>query len=172
MNKYKVLPFQHYVLRTPLFPISFYSNLVSNYSVENLLVQLENDYVREAIHLASPELLTALDKWKLNPSSLSDKKKQALECSFLKYLSRMSARCTPFGIFAGCTVGKITQETNIILESPENHSRHTQFDMQFWISILQDFSKRKKIIPQLKYYPNTSIYELGDFYRFVESILR
>jgi hypothetical protein len=168
MNKYKVLPFQHYVLRTPLFPISFYSNLAANYSFENLLLQLENDYVREAIYLASPELLTALDKCKSNPSTLSDKKKSALALSFLKYLSRMSARCTPFGIFAGCTVGKITQETNIILESPENHSRHTQFDMQFWVALLQDFSKRKEVMPHLKYYPNTSIYELGDFYRFVE----
>lgn len=168
MNNYKVLPFQHYVLRTPSFPISFYSNLAANYSFENLLLLLKNDYVREAMHLASPELLTALDKWKSNPSTLSDKKKAALELSFLKYLSRMSARCTPFGIFAGCTVGKITQETNIILESPENHSRHTQFDMQFWVALLQDFSKRKEVMPHLKYYPNTSIYELGDFYRFVE----
>nr|WP_315149002.1 lantibiotic dehydratase family protein [uncultured Flavobacterium sp.] len=168
INKYKVLPFQHYVLRTPLFPISFYSNLAANYSFENLLLQLENDYVREAIHLASPELLTALEKCKPSPSTISDKKKIALELSFLKYLSRMSARCTPFGIFAGCTVGKITQETNIILESPENHSRHTQFDMQFWVALLQNFSRRKEVMPHLKYYPNTSIYELGDFYRFVE----
>ncbi|PJJ09861.1 lantibiotic biosynthesis dehydratase-like protein [Flavobacterium sp. 1] len=168
MNKYKVLPFQHYVLRTPLFPISFYSNLAANYSFENLLLQLENDYVREAIHLASPELLSALGKCKSNPSTVSDKKKLALELSFLKYLSRMSARCTPFGIFAGCTVGKITPETNITLESQENHSRHTQFDMQFWVALLQDFSRRKEVIPHLKYYPNTSIYELGNFYRFVE----
>jgi hypothetical protein len=168
MNKYKVLPFQHYVLRTPLFPISFYSNLATNYSFENLLLQLENDYVREAIHLASPELLTALDKYKSNPSTVSDKKKLALELSFLKYLSRMSARCTPFGIFAGCEVGKTTSETKIILESQENHSRHTQFDMHFWVALLQDFSTRKEVMPHLKYYPNTSIYELGDFYRFVE----
>ena len=168
MGNYKVKPFQHYVLRTPLFPITFYKNTVENYSVANLLVQLENEYVREAIHLASPELLTALDNWKLNPSILSDKKKQALELTFLKYLSRMSARCTPFGIFAGCTDGKITTETNIILEFPKTHSRHTQFDMQFWVALLQDLAKRKEVIPHLKYYPNNSIYGLGDFYRYVE----
>jgi hypothetical protein len=168
MNKYKVLPFQHYVLRTPLFPIAFYKNVLENYSEEHLLLQLENLYVREAIHLASPELLTALDKWKLNPSNVSDKKKQALELSFLKYLTRMSTRCTPFGLFAGCTVGKITSVTNIILESPEMYSRHTQFDVQFWVVLLQEFARQKEVKPYLKYYPNTSIYELGDFYRFVE----
>jgi hypothetical protein len=168
MGNYKISPFQHYVLRTPLFPIAFYKNIVANYSVENLLLQLENEYVREAIYLASPELLTALDKWKLNPSSISDKKKLALELSFLKYLSRISARCTPFGIFAGCTIGGIAPETDIILEAPEMHSRHTQFDMQFWVALLQDFTKQKEVIPHLKYYPNNSIYELGDFYRYVE----
>ncbi|HEU4788848.1 MAG TPA: lantibiotic dehydratase family protein, partial [Flavobacterium sp.] len=112
--------------------------------------------------------LTALDKWKLNPSNVSDKKKQALELSLLKYLARMSSRCTPFGLFAGCTVGKKASETNIILESREMYSRHTQFDMQFWVALLQDFAKRKEVTPYLKYYQNTSIYELGDFYRFVE----
>jgi hypothetical protein len=168
MSNYKVHPFQHYVLRTPLFPVAFYRNIATNYSVENLLLQLENSYVREAIQLASPELLTALDKWKSNPLTLSDKKKLALEFSFLKYLSRMSARCTPFGIFAGCTVGKTTTETTIILDSPVNHSRNTQFDMQFWVALLQDLAKQKEVIPHLKYYPNNSIYELGDFYRYVE----
>jgi hypothetical protein len=168
MNKYKVQPFQHYVLRTPLFPIAFYKNVLENDSQERLLLQLENLYVREAIHLASPELLMALDKWKLNPSSVSDKKRHALELSFLKYLARMSTRCTPFGLFAGCTVGKTTAETNIILESLETHSRHTQFDMQFWVALLQDFAKRKEVTPHLKFHPNNSIYELGDFYRYVE----
>ncbi|WP_281322199.1 lantibiotic dehydratase family protein [Flavobacterium aestivum] len=168
MNKYNVLPFQHYVLRTPLFPIAFYKEVLENYSQEHLLLQLENFYIREAIYLASPELIVALDKWKSNPSSISDKKKKALEISFLKYLARMSARCTPFGLFAGCTVGKIAEETNIILECPEFYARHTQFDMQFWVALLQNLAKRKEVIPLLKFYPNNSIYQLGDFYRYVE----
>ena len=118
--------------------------------------------------MASPELFTALDKWKENPSSLSDKKRNGLEISLLKYIARMSARCTPFGLFAGCTVGKIASETNIILDSSENFSRFTQFDMQFWVALLQEFAKRKEVRPHLKYYPNNSIYALGDFYRYVE----
>jgi len=168
MNNYKVLPFQHYVLRTPLFPADFYKNILENYSEEHLLLQLKNPYVREAVRLASPELLLALDKWKSDSSNVSTKKTKALEISFLKYLARISTRCTPFGLFAGCTVGKITSETKIILESPEKHSRHTQFDMQFWIVLLQNIAKRTKVTPHLKFYPNNSIYQLGDFYRYIE----
>lgn len=168
MHNYQVRPFSHYVLRTPLLPISFYRNVLENYSEEALLLQFENPYIREAIRMASPELLTALDKWKADPCSLSHKKRDSLQLSLLKYSSRISARCTPFGLFAGCTVGKITSETNIILHSPEKFSRFTQFDMQFWVALLQDFAKREDVIPHLNYYPNNSIYVLGDFYRYVE----
>ncbi|RDI53566.1 lantibiotic dehydratase family protein [Flavobacterium glaciei] len=168
MNNYQVRPFSHYVLRTPLFPLSFYWDVLNKYSEEALLLQLENPYFREAIRMASPELLTALDKWKTNPSSLSDKKRDSLKLSLLKYIARISARCTPFGLFAGCTVGKIAPETNIVLNSPENFSRFTQFDMQFWVALLQDFPKREEVSSHLKYYPNNSIYALGDFYRYIE----
>jgi len=168
MNNYQVRPFSHYVLRTPLFPLTFYWDVLENYSEETLLLQFENPYVREAIRMASPELLTVLDKWKADPSSLSDKKRNSLQLSLLKYIARISARCTPFGLFAGCTVGKITSETNIILNSPENFSRFTQFDMQFWLALLQDFAKREEVTSHLNYYPNNSIYALGDFYRYVE----
>lgn len=168
MNNYQVRPFSHYVLRTPLFPLSFYWDVLENYSEEVLLSQFENPYVREAIRMASPELLTALDKWKTDPSSLSHKKRDSLQLSLLKYIGRISARCTPFGLFAGCTVGKIASETNITLHSPENFSRFTQFDMQFWVALLKDFAKREEVTSHLKYYPNNSIYALGDFYRYVE----
>ena len=168
MNNHQVLPFLHYVLRTPLFPLPFYFDLLENYSEEALLLQFENPYVREAIRMASPELLTALKKWKADPSSVSPKKRESLQLSLLKYIARISTRCTPFGLFAGCSVGKIASETNIILNSTENFSRFTQFDMQFWVALLREFAKREEVIPYLKYYPNNSIYALGDFYRYVE----
>lgn len=167
-NNYQILPFSQYVLRTPLFPLSFYCDILKNYSQEALLLQFENPYVKEAIRIASPELLTALDKWKSDPCSLSDKKRNGLELSLLKYIARLSARCTPFGLFAGCSVGKITSETNIILHSVEHFSRFTQFDMQFWVAVLHQFASRKEVGKHLKYYPNNSIYSLGDFYRYVE----
>jgi len=168
MANYKIEPFSQYVLRTPLFPITFYRSLVEDYSEEKILQQLGNKYVREAISLASPELLENLDKWKLDPIKTSDKKKQSLQLSFLKYIARMSARCTPFGLFSGCSVGRIDSETNIVLEDPKMYSRHTQFDMQFWVAFLQNLAKQKEVIPYLKYFPNNSIYKLGDFYRYVE----
>jgi hypothetical protein len=168
MDNYKVLPFSQYVLRTPLFPLSFYRDVLEDYSQESVLLQFENPYVRESIRMATPELLMALDKWKADPSILSDKKKQGLVLSLLKYIARMSTRCTPFGLFSGCSVGKISSETNITLNPSKSFSRFTQFDMQVWVGLLQEFATRKEVRHHLKYYPNNSIYAIADFYRYVE----
>lgn len=168
MNNHKVQFFSQYVLRTPLFPISFYWNVLENYSSANIAHLFDSPFVREAIRLASPELLKSLDKWKTDPSSLSNKKKLGLELSLLKYIARMSSRCTPFGLFAGCTVGSMASETKITLKSVEDFTRFTQFDMQFWVALLHQFANRKEVRKHLKYYPNNSIYTLGDFYRYVE----
>jgi hypothetical protein len=168
MNNHKVQYFSQYVLRTPLFPLSFYWNVLENYSSDNIVHVLDSPFVREAIRMASPELLESLDRWKTDPCSLSNKKKLGLEFSLLKYIARMSSRCTPFGLFAGCTVGTMASETKITLESIDNFTRFTQFDMQFWVALLNRFANRKEVRKHLKYYSNNSIYRLGDFYRYVE----
>lgn len=160
--------FSEYVLRTPLFPLSSYLKLIENYTSEKAIELYRDSVVKEAIKIASPELKEQLDKWTSESSSLSNEKKNALELTFLKYLARMSSRCTPFGLFAGCSVGNLDSETNIVLKPVQNHKRFTQLDMQYWISMLQDIAKRKEAAVHLKYYPNSSIYEIGDFFRFIE----
>nr|WP_199001153.1 lantibiotic dehydratase family protein [Flavobacterium sp. ASV13] len=164
----KIIPFTNYVLRTPLLPLSLYLGTLESYSSEKAKQLYQKPIIREAIHLASPDLIKQLDKWANNDPDLSHEKGKKLELSFLKYLARMSSRCTPFGLFAGCSTGKITTKTEIILESADNFQRITQFDMQFWIGLLQEIAHKKEVIPHLKYYPNSSIYKTGDFYRYIE----
>ena len=165
---FQIRSFPQYILRTPAFPISNYFNLLENYSSNTLLLEFKKPYFREAIRLASPELLEILDKWGKTPNLVSKDKKQALEFTLLKYCARIASRCTPFGLFAGCTVGNFSENTEIKLESYTKFSRHTQFDMHFWVGLLQDFANRKEVMNHLIFYPNTSIYSIGDFYRYAE----
>lgn len=167
MPDFKIKCFSEYVLRTPLFPLSSYFELIENYTSKKA-IELYQDSVKEAINLASPELREQLDRWASESSTLSDEKKTALELTFIKYIARMSSRCTPFGLFAGCSVGSLDAETNITLKPIENHKRFTQFDMQYWIAMLQDLAKREETAVHLKYFPNSSIYEIGDFFRYIE----
>ncbi len=167
MPDFKIKCFSEYVLRTPIFPLSVYFRLIENYYSEKAITLYQDSLVKEAIKLASPELANELDKWAAGVS-VSNEKNTALELTFLKYLSRMSSRCTPFGLFAGCSVGNLSSDTNIIINDINKHKRFTQLDMQYWVAMLQDIAKRPEIAPHLKYFPNSSIYEIGDFYRFIE----
>lgn len=169
MSQFQILPFDKYVLRTPAYSIKNYLELIESFSIEKLLLLYEEPFLREAIRIASPELLMLLNKTLEDSSFLSPEKKDAFIITLLKYYSRISSRCTPFGLFAGCCVGSFNNNpSSIELTTKEHFSRVTQFDMHFWVSLLQDLSKRKNIINELVYYPNNSIYSIDNYFRYIE----
>lgn len=161
--------FSTFCLRTPLFPFSFYENLTKKTHVahDDFMTLLENDVLREAIYLASPELEAQLQKWK--EGVLTDQKKiNRLQSSLLKYASRISTRCTPFGLFASCAAGTFAEETEIQFHKEESHTRSTRFDMSFLSQLQLELLKVKNIRNDLLFYPNTSLYVVGDHFRYIE----
>ena len=166
-NNYK--PFNRYVLRTPLLPIDFKSKILFGKTItdEQLKDILEDKIVQESIFLASPILLEQVIKW-LNNEIKSIVKIEKLKISVLKYISRMSSRCTPFGLFAGCSVGEFSNLTNIKLNNSELNHRHTRFDMNYLVALTQRIIKIPFIQNQLLFFVNSSLYEIGDKLRFVE----
>lgn len=61
--QFKISPFSQYVLRTPLFPLSFYLDLLKNYNSGKSIAIYQNALVKEALSMASPELINELNKW-------------------------------------------------------------------------------------------------------------
>lgn len=160
--------FNTFVLRTPLYPINFYTQLISFYSSNKLFNVFEDKTIKNAIKIASPELITELEKLLENQAKFNSDKKINLELALLKYIARLSSRATPFGIFAGCSTGILANKTHIQLDSIYAHKVFTQFDMHYWINLLQDIAKNPIVQKELIYYPNTSLYKIADFYRYVE----
>ncbi|MHA7060183.1 lantibiotic dehydratase family protein [Aquimarina sp. M1] len=128
-----------------------------------------NDIVKEAIFLGSPELFIAINKW-FEGEIVDLKKVDRLKISLLKYLSRMSSRCTPFGLFAGCSIGELGESTVIELKPNHKHHRQTRFDMNFLVAFSQKLARIDYIQKQLRWFPNNSIYKIGEQYRYVEYI--
>lgn len=160
--------FQEYIVRTPLFSVSLYLELLQNYSRKALFETVENPMLKSAILHASPDLWNVFSRYQQNPKSFSEEKIHNLEIALLKYYARIASRATPFGLFAGCALGNFSNETKIILENSENHKLHSQLDMQFEITLIQDFLANREVRNLLLYVPNNSLYEVGDFYRYVE----
>ena len=168
-KKIQYSAFSAFCLRTPLFPFSFYRNLTKEASISEHTFNevLQNTILREAIHLASPELEVQLQKWQ--DGLLIDKQKiERLQSSLLKYASRISTRCTPFGLFASCTSGFFSDETITKFDQEESHTRSTRFDMSFLSQLQLELLKDKNIRNGLLFYPNTSLYAVENHFRYIE----
>ncbi|NAS13002.1 lantibiotic dehydratase family protein [Poritiphilus flavus] len=166
-NPYESFP--KFLLRAPIFPVSFFKKLTSTDHITSTELKKiwQNPIVREAIFLASRSLTEELDKW-VDGKIKNDKKKEKLEYALLKYIARMSSRCTPFGLFAGCAVGEFGHETRIKICKGQKHRRHTRLDMNYAVALSQDIIKSKDIEKKLLFYPNSSIYFIGNELRYIE----
>jgi hypothetical protein len=134
--------FNKFILRTPLFPIGLIKELLENEKTKNsqLKILCENKVVMEAIFLASPNLHNKIVKWLRG--ELTDKKEiERLAQTVYKYIARMSCRCTPFGLFAGNSVGCISEEVNLIIPATNKYRRITRLDMNYLCALAQELLK-------------------------------
>nr|WP_299031649.1 lantibiotic dehydratase [uncultured Tenacibaculum sp.] len=176
MTQKKRIPYQifdSYCLRTPLFSFSDYKDLIERkeFLETDFRNLLQNKIFKEALFLASPELVVQIQKWE-NQEILDEKKKQRLEQTILKYFTRIATRCTPFGLFASCSLGSFSDKTSIQLAGIEDYKRITRFDTTFLAELFLELLKEDEIRKQLLFFPNTSLYKVGEHYRYVEYIMQ
>ena len=154
MNKTKFSSFGTFIFRTPLFPIDYIARIEE---------YLNDPCFNEAIWLSSPEFYQ--EKMKILLNNRTDIK---LNVTINKFFYRSVYRCTPFGLFAGCSVGEIKDSTNFFLVPREKYKRYTRMDMNYMCALIRHLENNLKIRNKLKYFPNDSIYKVGAQLRYVE----
>ena len=154
------------IIRTPLLPYRLLEDLVSGQMQWEQV--LEDPLFLNGLYLASPELYNSCQQWKAG--NLEDnRKKSKFKNSVLKYVYRAAARCTPFGLFAGLgAVDVQAPATELRVGPAAGHRTHVRMDMDFLGSLAKEISNCPFVKPYLKYQVNSTLYRLGENYRFVE----
>jgi thiopeptide-type bacteriocin biosynthesis protein len=151
-----------YLVRTPLQSIQFLDQF-EQIDMAGLPAKLKSLFqdpaMQEAIYIASPELYQELMKW-LQGGAGSEKMCMAL----YRYVLRMSTRCTPYGLFAGCATGHFSTSTAIELSNL--HKMHCRLDMNYVAELAAMITQLPEVKGQLRYYPNNSIYPVADTFRY------
>ncbi|MBS1601487.1 MAG: lantibiotic dehydratase [Bacteroidetes bacterium] len=164
----------YYVLRTPRLSIDFFMQEARGLTPDNL-----STFVRtacsevdldEAAYLASPELHQQYKRWV--EGTLEKSQVDKLLITLYKYLVRMSSRPTPFGLFAGCATGNWDVFTQVIVDTRKNCRRHSRLDMNYVAELAAGIAAIPVIRDQLRFYPNNSLYQVYDRYRYVGYKLR
>jgi hypothetical protein len=94
----------------------------------------------------------------------------SVQLSVLKYLIRMSTRCTPFGLFAGCGTGSFDEKNHFPVVGLENFESHTRFDMNLLGALVQKLNAQEELKPIIRYFSNNSLYRSGNEYRYIEYV--
>ena len=127
---------------------------------------LENPEIREAIFAASPSLDEALEHWFRNPDG---EKGQRVEWGLVRYLCRMASRPTPFGLFAGISLGRVAKQTCLKIGGREANERHTRLDNDYLFALVQALASDSTLRDALRYRPNDSLSPGAGRFRYVEA---
>ena len=181
-------PSGFFVLRTPLLPyreLLEWSEGLSAASVGDSLPELKpavaadrkrlrerarnlwaRPEVSEAIFLGSPDLESRLSEGLPPPESDAGSR---LELAFARYFFRMAGRPTPFGLFGGISVGRVGDRTRLAIESRTSYERCSRLDMDYLSRLVSALERDPAVRKQLRFHPNTSLYEASGRLRYAES---
>ena len=116
--------------------------------------------LQQALHIASPNALKALDEESRDP-----KQQKKIERTLARYLSRMTWRCEPFGLFAGVGTGTIGETTNLDPGKGLRLRRHTRLDTGLVADVASRLRADPAVLRTLRYFPNSSVFKVAESVR-------
>lgn len=121
--------------------------------------------VREALFLASPDLEEGLGAWRRDPDGAKGRR---AEEALVRYLLRMVARATPFGLFSGCATARLGESTRLRLGGRGGWRRRSRLDMDYLARLCEELARAPEIRRHLRFHPNPSLYRAGGRLRYAE----
>ena len=121
---------------------------------------------REAIFVASPSLEASLDAWREDADSARGAK---VERALVRFLARMAARATPFGLLAGWSLADVGPETRLDLGPRAEARRWSRVDLHVLGRVAEHAVQDEAVRRTLRLRPNPTLRPVGDARRYVEA---
>lgn len=179
-----------FVLRTPLLPFEVFRSWSDGLEAAEagedqahfsealdrdraqLRIRLHDIFARpevhEALRIASPDLADAFELWVADSESSRGK---GVERALVRYFARMAGRPTPFGLFAGVSVGVVGERTNLEIAALPEYRRSSRLDLGYLFALTERLRADPDVRKSLTYRPNGTLYPAGARLRYVESRL-
>ena len=122
--------------------------------------------VREALFVASPSLDDAIEAWLKDPAS--ERARGVVEI-LTRYLGRMCARATPFGLFSGCSVAPLGKDTRMTLAPRANYERHTRLDTHYLSALCEELEKTPELRSKMRFHPSSGLFRSAGQLRYAEA---
>jgi thiopeptide-type bacteriocin biosynthesis protein len=141
------------IVRTPLFSFERFFKCAD-------LDFLADPFFKEALFIASPDLARLVYN---SEGELSEE----VKLSLIRYYNRMCTRCTPFGLFAGCSVATWGYVTSVKISNKELF-RRTRVDKELYSKIIGKINGIDEVFKNLSFSVNNTIYPMGAEIRMIE----
>ncbi|MBK8006981.1 MAG: lantibiotic dehydratase [Gemmatimonadetes bacterium] len=162
-----------FCLRTPLLPFGLLAEWGAGRdasAVRDALRRLaRGPELREAILLASPALHDALTTWLDAPGTLPAERQARVERAVIKYLTRLTTRPTPFGLFATVATGTVGRDTRLEVSPAAACRRHTRLDNALLFALAQALHADPAVVAAARFRPNDSLVFTAGRGRYTEA---
>ncbi|MBV9691210.1 MAG: lantibiotic dehydratase family protein, partial [Ktedonobacteraceae bacterium] len=116
-------------------------------------------FVTQALLVASTDIFEGLAT--IEHATSSNRRVERAYSSLLRYLTRMSTRPTPFGLFSGVAIATLGECTTLQLGTPVVQSLRTRPGMEWLLSLIQQIEEDKALVPHLNVVANQAVYLAG-----------
>jgi lantibiotic biosynthesis protein len=121
--------------------------------------------VRDALTVASPDLDASIGHWVEDPDSEGGRR---VERTLVRYVTRMAANPTPFGLFAGCSSGTIGNGTNLTVGGWGAARRHSRLDLEDLEAVAEALARDPGVRERVRHRPNSTLYRTAGRLHYVE----
>ena len=149
------------VVRIPCEPIERIINCMHN--DDSFQDFIRSELFKKSIYYASPDLYFELEKY--ISGGLDKKEETRIKQSLIKYISRMSSRCTPYGLFASCSTVCIEDYNNLVVDN--TIKTNIRLDMLALCNLWQSLQNKSEFIISEKIIRNSTIIAIGNHIRYI-----